>query len=217
MMRKTAKKDGRTRGVITRQRLIEVAGDQFVEHGFHGTSMRRIASKAGVAVGGIYNHFGSKDALFAAVLDADHPYHAVLPALAQLQGATQAEFISHAMQQIWEQVRARQQRLLPLILIELVEFQGRHLQEMAERLLPTLIEFVNRFNERAEPLALPAPLILRGMMSLVIGHMLTEMILARSPLMQQLDYDWFAANVDIYLHGILRRAAPAAAATPDPG
>src|SRR6266542_4541421 len=101
---KTSPKNSRSRGEITRERLVEVACDEFVHHGFHATSMRQIADKAGVAVGGIYNHFGSKDELFAAVLDAYHPYHAVLPALEQSQGATKEAFIHDTVQRVWQHV-----------------------------------------------------------------------------------------------------------------
>jgi AcrR family transcriptional regulator len=201
-----------TRGEVTRERLIEVASDQFVHRGFHATSMRQIAAKAGVAVGGIYNHFGSKDALFAAVLDAYHPYHVVLPALEGSQGATKEAFLRDTIQRVWQHVQGQQSRLVPLMLIELVEFDGRHLAAMADRLFPVLIEFINRYDERGEPLALPAPVVLRSLLSVMVGHMLTQMILARSPLLKEFDYDWFEATIDIFLHGVIRTpAAPAAA------
>jgi hypothetical protein len=99
------------------------------------------------------------------------------------------------------------QMLVPLLLIELVEFQGRHMAEMAERLLPVLIEFVNRLDERGGPLALPAPVVLRSLMSVMVGHLLTQMILERSPLMQQMDYDWFGTTMDVFLHGVIRTTA----------
>ncbi|MBF8283944.1 MAG: hypothetical protein HW378_2859, partial [Anaerolineales bacterium] len=68
-----------SRGEVTRTKLLEVAHGLFLENGFHGTSMRDIADAAGIAVGGIYNHFSDKEAIFAAVLDAYHPYHVILP------------------------------------------------------------------------------------------------------------------------------------------
>ena len=97
--------------------------------------------------------------------------------------------------------------LVPLLLIEMVEFHGRHMAAMADQHLPTLIEFVNRFDERGDPLALPAPVVLRSLMSVMVGHMLTELILKRSPMMKEFDYDWFGTTIDIFLHGVIRAEA----------
>jgi AcrR family transcriptional regulator len=204
---KASRKVTRTRGEITRERLIEVACDEFVHRGFHGTSMRQIAEVAGVAVGGIYNHFGSKDDLFAAVLDAYHPYHAVLPALEESQGVTKEAFIRDTVRRVWQHIQGQEHRLVPLLLIEMVEFQGRHMAEMADQHLPTLIGFVNRFDERGDPLTLPAPVVLRSLMSVMVGHMLTELIMKRSPVMKEFDFDWFGTTIDIFLHGVIRTEA----------
>jgi AcrR family transcriptional regulator len=204
---KISPNNARSRGDITRERLIEVACEEFVHRGFHATSMRQIADKAGVAVGGIYNHFGSKYDLFSAVLDAYHPYHAVLPALEQSQGATKEAFIRDTVQRVWQHVHGQESRLVPLLLIEMVEFQGRHMAEMADRLFPIMIDFINRFDERGAPLALPAPVVLRSLMSVMVGHMLTELFVQRSPTMKEFDYDWFGTTIDIFLHGVIRTEA----------
>jgi AcrR family transcriptional regulator len=193
-----------TRGEVTRSKVLEVAHDLFLKHGFHGTSMRQIADAAGVAVGGIYNHYRSKEEIFAAVLDAYHPYHVILPALAETQGETIEEFVLNAAQKIRKGIEGVETRLLPLVFMELVEFQGRHLKALAERLYPTIAAFIQRFSERRGALrAVPVPVILRTFMSLMVGFLLTEMILKGSPLFKGTNYDWFGGMVDIYLHGIV--------------
>ena len=111
--------------------------------------MRQIAAGAGLAVGGIYNHFPSQEAVFAAVLDTYHPYHVILPALQQARGDNLDEFVRYAARQVQGHMQGQEDRLLPLVFIELVEFQGRHLRALAEKTLPTLIEFVQRFVERS--------------------------------------------------------------------
>src|SRR5512140_3258307 len=83
---------GTLRGGQTRAGLVSAAYELFLEHGFHGTSMRQIAQRAGLALGGIYNHFTSKEEVFVAVLMAYHPYHEMIPAIAQARGATAEEF-----------------------------------------------------------------------------------------------------------------------------
>ncbi|WP_131739861.1 TetR family transcriptional regulator [Actinomadura roseirufa] len=52
----------------TRRRLKEAATEEFAAHGPHGTTMDRIARRAGVNKERLYNYFGDKERLFATVL-----------------------------------------------------------------------------------------------------------------------------------------------------
>ena len=70
-----------SKGQQTRDRLIEAALQQFTATGYHGASMRQIAEAAGVAVGGIYNHFASKEEMLKAVVLAYHPLNLIAPRL----------------------------------------------------------------------------------------------------------------------------------------
>ena len=206
--RKTARQPGlpRARGEETRARLLQAAYDEFLRRGYHGTSMRQIAAAAGVAVGGIYNHFANKEAIFAAVLDANHPYHVILPALEQTQGDSLEDFMRDAARLIQAEVLGVEEKLMPLAFIEVVEFQGRHLKELAEKLFPPLMGFVQRLNEQTGQLRnVPVPVVLRTFLSLMIGYMFTQMVLKNSPLLDNNDFDWFGGMVDIYLHGIAAR------------
>ena len=86
---------------VTHQRLtdrkrvavIAAAIDEFLAAGFDGTSMDRIAARANVSKRTVYNHFPSKEALFAEILrqlwDASHAgdafaYRATVPLREQL-------------------------------------------------------------------------------------------------------------------------------------
>lgn len=53
----------------TQRAIIEAAARLFIEHGYHATSIGRIASEASVAVQTIYNSIGSKRELLSRVLD----------------------------------------------------------------------------------------------------------------------------------------------------
>ena len=77
---------GPTRGEQTRQAILQAAHDLFIKQGYHGTSMRQIAREADIALGGLYNHFVSKEAVFEAVFLAFHPYHQVIPVIQACAG-----------------------------------------------------------------------------------------------------------------------------------
>jgi AcrR family transcriptional regulator len=53
----------------TQRVIVDAASQLFLEHGYHATSIGRIASEAGVAVQTIYNAVGSKHDLLSRVLD----------------------------------------------------------------------------------------------------------------------------------------------------
>jgi AcrR family transcriptional regulator len=54
----------------TQRVIVEAASRLFLEHGYHATSIGRIAAEAGVALQTIYNSVGSKRDLLSRVLDS---------------------------------------------------------------------------------------------------------------------------------------------------
>lgn len=54
----------------TRQLLVDVARENFAEHGYAATSIDDVIQQAGVARGALYHHFAGKQDLFRAVYDA---------------------------------------------------------------------------------------------------------------------------------------------------
>jgi AcrR family transcriptional regulator len=61
---------GRDPATLTSQEQILLAALQcFVERGYHGTTIRQIATRAGVSVPGLYHHFGSKLDLLEQLID----------------------------------------------------------------------------------------------------------------------------------------------------
>jgi AcrR family transcriptional regulator len=62
----------RARGDTTRQQILEAAGEALAEHGAAGTTTRAIAERAGVQLSLVHYHFGGKQQLLAAVLDAEN-------------------------------------------------------------------------------------------------------------------------------------------------
>lgn len=77
----------RTRSTVkaeeTRRRIYEAALESFRDKGFEQTTMRDIARQAGVALGGAYYYFASKEAIVLAFYDdmQEHGHEATLEAI----------------------------------------------------------------------------------------------------------------------------------------
>lgn len=59
----------RTKGEQTAERILDAAEALFAEHGFAGTTLRGVANVVGLRTPSLYNHFPSKESLYAAVLE----------------------------------------------------------------------------------------------------------------------------------------------------
>ena len=58
---------GRSEAGDTRERILDVALDLFLEQGYDGTSLREIAERLGVTKAALYYHFPSKEDIFRAL------------------------------------------------------------------------------------------------------------------------------------------------------
>lgn len=191
-----------SRGEQTRQQIIQAAARLFVGQGYHGTSMRQIAEEAEVALGGIYNHFPSKQEIFVAILNERHPIHELLPALTASQGKTVNDLVYQAARLM---VKALEQNtdFLNLIFIELVEFNGRHLPGLFAMVEPQVRPFLERvYRAEGSLRALPPLLLLRSFMGVFISFVMTGKIMGES-FPDGLSQETLDQFVDIYLHGIL--------------
>lgn len=56
----------------TRERLVEVAREMFLEEGYAATSLDKVAASAGFSKGAVYSNFSGKEELCLAVLDTIH-------------------------------------------------------------------------------------------------------------------------------------------------
>ena len=114
-----------------RQAILAAAADQFRACGFEASSMDKIAAAAGVSKRTVYNHFPSKDELFAETLiqlfnssaaihdmpyRSDTPLRAQLGAMMALKAASMAEpdFLALARVAIAEAVHAPE-RVRPIV------------------------------------------------------------------------------------------------------
>ncbi|WIG97020.1 TetR/AcrR family transcriptional regulator [Myxococcus sp. SDU36] len=118
-----------------RQALLDVAAEEFAEHGFDGASYNRILERAGFSKGVAYYYFEGKDDLYAAVLAL------TLDTLARRFGAWQRPADADGF---WRALRARYLALTTHIVDD--ERSARLLRSMSQaRTHPKLQEAWLRF------------------------------------------------------------------------
>ncbi len=178
------------KGVRGAQRILRAAIEVIAERGFKGASTSEIARRAEVAEGTIFRHFKTKQLLLNHIVE---PFleHVVAPIavdeftrLAGAEYASFAEFLRTLLRERMELVR----RELPIFRIlvqelpvrpELRPLLERHL---AGRVLPVMFAAIERFQARGEVVAAPPSSIVRMMISMMAGYLITRhLILPERP------------------------------------
>lgn len=184
--------------------IIESAYRLFLKKGYHGTSMRRIAAEAGIALGGIYNHFSSKEEIFKEVLLHHHPYFEIVPALMAARGDTLEELIRDAARLMIDNLDERLD-FINLLFIELVEFNARHVPELFNIIFPEVLKFADRISERSAHLKpIPIPVLVRAFIGLFFSYLMTEVLIGRHLPPEWRD-DALDHFIDIFLYGVIAK------------
>jgi AcrR family transcriptional regulator len=192
-----------SKGERTRQTVLDAAYELFLGQGYSATSMRQIADKAGIALGGIYNHFASKDEIFQELVITKHPYLQIFPILQNVPGATADEFLTNAAR-IIEAEMERRPDFMKLMFIELIEFGGKHFARLIEVILPAATSILQRFaNPRSGVRQFSPMLILRTFLGTIIGFYVTRLLMSDPSVPAELREAHLGDFVDVYLHGIL--------------
>ncbi len=197
-------KSSNTKKQRTQQAVEQAAYELFMEKGFTATSMRQIAERSGLSLGGIYNHYESKEEIFRAIILARHPYKQILPLVLEAKGKSPEEFLRSAARAAVSEL-GQSPEFLKLMFIEIVEFNGEHLalilQEIFPKVLPVFEEYAShrKFLQQIGPV-----LMIRSFIAMVFSYYLTEMLIQGSTLTKLMPENSFDVFVDIYLHGILK-------------
>jgi AcrR family transcriptional regulator len=194
------------KGEATHLAIEDAALELFMEQGYHATSMRQIAKRAKLALGGIYNHFGNKEEIFEAIIIDKHPYKRILPAVLAAEGETVEEFFKNAFHIVTSELAGRPE-FVNLMFIELVEFKGKHGARLLKEIAPRILPVFKRVIESRKSLRVTNPaLLLRSFIGMEISYLMTEMVISNSMISKLMPKNVEAAYVDIYLHGILKES-----------
>ena len=203
----TRSKTTPTRGETTRLAIEDAAVALFMEQGYHATSMRQIADRSGLALGGIYNHFGGKEQIFEALIVDKHPYKYILPLVLEARGETTEDFLRNAFRIIMTQL-SDDPVYLKIMLIEMVEFNGKHGAVMLNEIIPKVLPAVKQLMKVRKGLRISNPvLFLRSFFGMVISYFMTDLLITDSVVAKAMPKNVSDVYLDIYLHGVLKEAA----------
>jgi AcrR family transcriptional regulator len=200
-------KEKLTKGETTRLAIEDAAIDLFLKQGYHATSMRQIADKVDLALGGIYNHFSSKDEIFEGIIIDKHPYKQILPAILAAQGETVEEFFRSAFQIVISELDKRPE-FVNLLFIELVEFKGKHGSLLLKEIAPKMLPVFEKLIKSRKSLRVTNPAVLmRSFVGMIMSYYITGLIISNSIINKLMPKDISDQYVDIFLHGILKESA----------
>jgi AcrR family transcriptional regulator len=193
-----------TKGERTRQGIMEAAYELFLTQGYAATSMRQIAQRANLALGGIYNHFPSKEAIFSELILDRHPYRQVLPIMLNTPAEDPEAFVRTAAQTMVQEL-GRRPEFIKLMMIELVEFNGRNMPGIIERIIPEVIPLIQKFSTQQGLLRdIPPFIFFRAFVGLFFSYYITDLMIPGTPAILN-QKDALEHFVEIFLHGILAK------------
>ncbi len=206
-MVKTPNSDKRKiKGAATRQKIIVAARQLIASQGYHATSTRQITKRVGIASGAIYNHFKGKEEIFEAVLNQYHPWLQIPPAIKGAEGDKLEEFVQHSADRMlvaWD----KNPDDIRLHLIELIEFQGKHLPSLFESTFSQMTAILQQLREEREELgSIPVTVLSRALLGLFFAYLMTDRF-SGIPLQTGFDQNAFDYFADAYLHGVLAKEA----------
>ena len=164
--------------------------------------MRQIADRAGLALGGIYNHYSGKEAIFRELILDRHPYRKVLPIMLGTPADDPETFVRTAARAMVDEL-GRRPDFVKLMFIEFVEFNGRNMPPIIAHILPEVVPLIQRFSAKNGLLReMPPFVFFRAFLGLFFSYYITELMIQGTPaaLTQGNALDHF---VEIFLHGVL--------------
>ena len=185
----------------TRQAILDATYSLIIEQGYAATSMRQIAERAGLALGGIYNHFPSKDEVFKTIILERHPFFQIFPLLNSVEAESIEEFIRKAARVLIDEL-GHHPDFLNLMLTEIVEFKGKHVQQVFTKIFPMMVPLGQRIAGLPGAVRpIPGPVLVRAFLGMFFSYYITGVLLGPS-MPAEMQNDSLNHFVEIFLHGI---------------
>jgi len=132
-----------------KDRIEEAAKKLFIKQGFHATSMRNIAARAGTSLGNVYNYYRTKEEILGSIISKyqttiDGRLRSIFDEIDQ---PLEPESLVRFGGQIKKMVNDHHDFWL-LMYIDVLEFENRHFRKMFEGLVENLRRrYASQFDE----------------------------------------------------------------------
>ena len=185
----------------TRQAILDATYSLIIEQGYAATSMRQIAERSGLALGGIYNHFPSKEDVFKTIILERHPFFQIFPLLNSVEAESIEEFIRKAARLLIDEL-GHHPDFLNLMLTEIVEFKGKHVQEVFAKIFPMMLPLGQRIASLPGAVRpIPGLVLIRAFFGMFFSYYITGVLLGPA-MPEEMQNDSLNHFVEIFLHGI---------------
>lgn len=194
----------------SRTQILEAALDLFSRQGYRATSVRDIASEAGLSTGNVYHHFADKESIFRELLGQyweaiDDPE---LPFNRALATGTFPENLEDVARAARETIR-KYKRHIALIYVDVVELEGSHVRKFYTEMSGRFARFLEREDrgkllaKRLRPGVSPlSAVMLAG--RFLLQYYATEILFAVPDHFGKSNEEVMSEIADVLRHGMLR-------------
>ena len=139
-------KGNRTSSTETKDRIRTAAVRVFARDGFDRSSVKSVAEEAGIAVGSIYNHFESKDALLISIFEEEFSHRIALVDRLKASQEPVRDQVEHLLHDHFD--RAREHRELAELLLYERFHRGSRVRERIVALQRVVIDRIAEILEQ---------------------------------------------------------------------
>lgn len=207
---------GRMTGDARREQILKTAVQLFSQHGFSGTTTKKIAEAAGVSEAMVFRHFASKDELYGAILDDKTCHEGIRFPWEEntvLQEAVRNEddyavfynLAFHALTK--QQSDERFMRLLFYSALEEHELAERFFSEFVSKVYEFIGDYIKRRQAEGAMRELNPRIVVRAFLGMMIHHSLNNILWDKKRRLLNITNEEAAKNfAEILLHGVLNPA-----------
>jgi AcrR family transcriptional regulator len=190
-----------------RDQILREAAECFAARGFSGTTTRELAARVGITEAALYRHFASKEALYAAIIDAKIAAPDLIAPLEEAARAGDDVAVFSGLARANLEGGYRDPAFFRILLFTALE--GHSLAEpFFEARVRRLREFLTRYIERriAEGAFRPMDAVLAGraFLGMILDHLLVKFVFRQDEVYPQSLDEVVDALVSTFLHGVLR-------------